>query len=202
MKEEELAWSHVTTRSNMMQQDGLAGLKAKYRPGVEPEVDEVDQASAWFGAVLSVADEVLASGDDDIGSAADFGQVEFEIDTLHQASHRANRYAQQSKQFLDGIFSSLASDLRAREGTSTFPPTDSDTPDTVTVLATATGTGSARADPMSVLRALASADSQNPSADALSRVQTMGAPRQATAATPRRSAPRRSIYGRGTPAAR
>ncbi|GMK54108.1 hypothetical protein CspeluHIS016_0106940 [Cutaneotrichosporon spelunceum] len=202
MKDEELGWSHVTSRSNKMQSDGMAALKAEYRPGVEPQVDEVDQASAWFRAALSVADEVLASGGDDIGSAADFGEVEFEVDTLHQASHRANRYAQQSKQFLDGIFSSLAADLRSREGTSTLPPTDSDTPDTVTVLATATGSGSARADPMSMLRALASADAKNPSAEAVSRVQTMGAPRQAAAATPRRSVPRRSVYGRGTPAAR
>ncbi|BEJ04958.1 hypothetical protein CcaverHIS641_0207750 [Cutaneotrichosporon cavernicola] len=202
MKDEELAWSHVTSRSNKMQSDGMAVLKAQYRPGVEPEVDEADQASVWFRSALSVADEVLASGEDDIGSSADFREVEFEIDTLHQASHRANRYAQQSKQFLDGIFSSLAADLRARECTSTLPPTDSDTPDTVTVLATATGAGSARADPMSVLRALASSDAKNPSAEAVSRVQTMGAPRQAPAATPRRSVPRRSIYGRATPAAR
>ncbi|CAK9783906.1 unnamed protein product [Cutaneotrichosporon oleaginosum] len=202
MKDEELAWSHVTARSNTMQSEGLAALKAKYRPGVEPEIDGLDEASAWFKAALQIADEVLASEEDDIGASADFTKVEFEIDTLHQASHRANQYARQSKQFLDGIFSSLAADLRAREGTSTLPPTDSDTPDTVTVLATATGAGSAPADPMSVLRALASAEAGDPSAEALSRVQTMGAPRQATAATPRRSVPRRSIYGRGTPAAR
>ncbi len=200
MKDEERAWSSVTNRTNVVHEESIAALKQ--RPGGEPEVDGLDQASAWFQAALRVADDVLASGDDDIGSSADFTQVEFEIDTLHQASHRANRYAQQSKEFLDGIFSSLTADLRAHEGTSTLPPTDSDTPDTVTVLATATGVGSARPDPMNVLRALASVDAKNPSSEALSRVQTMGAPRQATAATPRRSAPRRSIYGRGTPAAR
>lgn len=147
MKDEERTWSHLTTRTNKMQKDGIAELKAKYTPGAEPTVDESDEVSAWFRAALRVADDVLASGDDDVGSAADFGEVEL-IDTLHQASVRANQYAQQSRQFLDGIFSSLAADLRAREGTSTLPPTDSDTPDTVTVLATATGTGSARADPI------------------------------------------------------
>lgn len=203
MKEEDLAWSHVSSSTNKAQESAYAGLKANYRPGEMPDMEAgQDEASAWFRRALRIADDVLASGDDDIGSAADFGQVEYEIDLLHQASHRASRYAQQSKQFLDGIFSSLASDLRAREGTSTLPSTDTDTPDTVTLLATATGAGSARSDPMSMLRALASADAKNPSAEALSRVQTMGAPRQSTVATPRRQvAPRRSVYGRGTPAA-
>ena len=79
----------------------------------------------------------------------------------------AVQYSRPSQLFLDGIFSSLAADLRGRENPATTSrPADTDVPDTVTLLSTAgasnTGTkdkGKGK-DPLFMLRALASADSK------------------------------------------
>lgn len=206
MKAEDRDWGRIASDANSQQTTVIAELQDKVRSSKPPDTIGDDEAVVWFRKALALAEEVANASDVDIGSAADFGQVEYEVDKLHHASHQANQYMQQSKRLLDGIFSSLAEDLRARDGGGELPSTDSDAPDTVALLARATAGSSRepRGDPIHMLRALAAADAKQPSSESIARAATIPpAPRPSMAATPRRpsATPRRGgVYGRGTPA--
>lgn len=205
MKAEDRDWGRIANDANSQQTTVIAELQEKVLAGKPPDTVGDDEAVVWFRKALELADEVVNAADVDIGSAADFAQVEYQVDTLHHASHQANQYAQQAKRLLDGIFSSLAEDLRTRDGERALSPTDSDTPDTVALLASATASGSRipHGDPIHLLRALAAADAKQPSSERIARAAALpSAPRPSIAATPRRpsATPRRpGGYGRGTP---
>ena len=176
---------------------------------------------------LQLADNVLGQGDGDLASHGEFDDVEFKVDTLLQRSHSALQYSLQATRFLDGIFSSLTSDLRARaqvgEGSS-LPSNgaETDAPDAVALLSTTAkakqpsssrGKGKDR-DPMAMLRALAAVDARDQSSAAVeaaarlppaSLSSSTSHPPSATprrpAVTPRRvgagTTPRTGLGGRG-----
>lgn len=203
MRQEDRDWNRIAAKTNDLQAKTLADTNPLH-PAPPPDLT---QTTGWFKDVLRLADNAVAASTDNVGSAADFGQVEFEVDMLHQTSHQAHEYVRQTKRFLDGIFSSLAADLRARDGqTDSLPPLDSDDPDTAALLAAAAaGPSRGHSDPMSMLRSLAMADSKQQSSEAIAKAAAVSvAPATSkVAATPRRTAPgttprRASVYGKAT----
>jgi kinetochore protein Mis13/DSN1 len=208
MRAEDRDWNRIAAKTNDLQALTLEATSLMRDARPPPDMNE---ASDSFQRLLQLSDRAVTVSSGDIGSAGNFGEVEFEVDLLHQTSHQANQYMHQAQRFLDGIFSSLAADLRSRDGQGdSLPPLDdSDGPDTAALLASAAaGPSRATSNPMNMLRALASADSQQQSAEAVAkaaavsvaptasstRTQAMTPRRTATTATPRRQ----SVYGRGT----
>lgn len=106
---------------------------------------------------------------------------------LHQSTHSALQYSLQATRFLDGIFSTLASDLRTRDPARPGRSSETDGPDTASLLAAATtstvpSSSSAisrpRTDPINMLRALAAAEQKQQDGDGLAaakRVQPVSA---------------------------
>jgi kinetochore protein Mis13/DSN1 len=95
-----------------------------------------------------------------------------QVDTLLQTSHVALQYSQQAQRFLDGIFTSLTSDLQSRDriGLPSTSNSESDQPDPTTILTSISdpGPGPARAkDPINMLRALAAVDVRSQNEDAV-----------------------------------
>lgn len=108
---------------------------------------------------------------------------------LHQSTHSAAQYLEQSSRFLDGIFSTLASDLRTRDPARSARTADADGPDPATLLAAATTStvpasdatsirGKARTDPINMLRALAAAEQKQQNEEGIAaakRIQPVSA---------------------------
>lgn len=211
MKAEDRDWSRIAANANAQQAAVVSELSVKARTHAPPDMST---APEWLQRALRVADDVLAGGDKDIGSAGNFGQVEFEVDMLHQTSHQAHQYALQAQRFLDGIFSSLASDLRARDGETRVPPPTDDAgadAEAAVLLSAAAGPSRPRTDPINMLRALASADAKKQTPETVAKaaaVAAVSATPRAPALTPRRAGPgatprRAGVYGRaGTPGKR
>ncbi|WWD19246.1 hypothetical protein CI109_103704 [Kwoniella shandongensis] len=227
-KEEGSHWSALINAANTKQQEVIRKLEKKKALDAEPDMS---QAEGWMRQALSVAERVISEGEGDLEAMGEFTDVEYKVDLLQQSSHVALQYSLQASRFLDGIFSSLTSDLRAREGLglpSELPPHDTDGPDTTSLLVSTRPTSTSQSqsqskpktDPISLLRALASAESKGQSEEtvaAAAKVAPMPAmtPRRPTAGmTPRRpgtstvgggaslapgTTPRRGgAYGRGT----
>lgn len=212
MKTEDRDWTRIGARANEVQAKVISTLNASARQHAVPDVSG---AAEFFQRALSVSDEVMAAGDGDgaAASASNFADVELEVDMLHQATHQARQYSLQATRFLDGIFSSLAADLRSQDDAGKLPSTDSDGPDAVALLSAAGSTQpSSRADPMHMLRALAAADASQQTPETLAKAASVAH----VTATPRRpsanvggtarkaggvgTTPRRAgVYGRGTP---
>jgi len=207
MRAEDRDWNRIAAKTNDLQALTLEATSSRRDACPPPDMTET---SDYFRRMLKLSDDALAASGTDIGAAGDFGEVEYEVDMLHQTSHQASQYMHQTQRFLDGIFSSLTADLRARDGQSdSLPPLDddADSPDTTALLCSAAGPSRPRTDPMNMLRALAAADSKQQNAEAIakaaavpaapatsSRAQAVTPRRAAAAATPRRQ----SVYGRGT----
>lgn len=199
MKAEDRDWSRIAAHANAEQDRVIRGLRMKVANPKEPSL------SGWFADACRIADDIMAMGDDDVGTAADFTEVEYEVDTLHQSTHQAAAYAAQARQFLDGIYTSLASDLRKRDA----PPRDSERETSSSrVEGTMSGAGpdTTRRDPIYMLRALAAADVRSQTPDTVAKAASVAvAPAPATSAhTPRRppqsaTTPRRAVYGQRTP---
>lgn len=198
MKAEDRDWSRIAANANAEQDRVIRDLRTKVANPQEPEL------SGWFADACRIADDVMAMGDEDIGTAADFTEVEYEVDTLHQSTHQAAAYAKQARQFLDGIYASLASDLRKRDA----PPGDEarETPASGIGRASSGGTGrEPRRDPIHMLRALAAADTRSQTPDTAAKAASVAvAPTPAASThTPRRpqpaTTPRRAVYGQRTP---
>ncbi|KAL1405778.1 hypothetical protein Q8F55_007451 [Vanrija albida] len=182
MKTEDRDWSRIGARANEMQAKVISSLNASARRQAVPDVTG---AADFFKRALSLSDEVMAAGDGNgaAASVSNFAEVELEVDTLHQATHQARQYSLQATRFLDGIFSSLAADLRSQDDTDKPPSTDSDGPDAVALLSAAGSTHpSSRADPMHMLRALAAADASQQTPETLAKAASVAS----VTATPRR----------------
>jgi kinetochore protein Mis13/DSN1 len=106
---------------------------------------------------------------------------------LHQSTHSALQYSLQATRFLDGIFSTLASDLRTREPTRPRS-TETDGPDPASLLAAAsTISAKPRADPINMLRALAAAEQKQQDGEGLAaakRVQPVSSLGMSTSTAP------------------
>lgn len=196
MKAEDRDWSRIAASANAQQDRVIGSLKTKVANPAEPSL------SGWFAEACRITDDVMAMGDDDIGAAADFAEVEYEVDSLHQSTHQAAAYAAQARRFLDGIFSSLASDLRKRDA----PPGNDALESSAGNVGSISGNqGEMRRDPIHMLRALAAADTRSQTADTVAKAASVAvAPASSAAAhTPRRpqpaTTPRRAVYGRATP---
>lgn len=196
MKAEDRDWSRIAAHANAEQDRVIRGLRTKVTNPKEPVL------SGWFADACRITDDIMAMGDDDIGAAADFTEVEYEVDTLHQSTHQAAAYAAQARKFLDGIYASLASDLRKRDA-----PPGNDERDAIPGIEGATsGTGREhQRDPIHMLRALAAADTRSQTPDTVAKAASVAvAPTPATSShTPRRpqpaTTPRRAVYGQRTP---
>lgn len=199
MKAEDRDWSRIAAHANAEQDRVIRSLRTKVAHPEEPVL------SGWFADACRITDGIMAMGDEDIGTAADFTEVEYEVDTLHQSTHQAAAYAAQARRFLDGIYASLASDLR-KQGA---PPGDDDREEPASAVESAVG-GPAREpqrDPIHMLRALAAADTKSQTPDTVAKAASVAvAPTPATSThTPRRpqpaTTPRRAVYGQRTPGA-
>jgi hypothetical protein len=164
-------------------------------------------ASDFFQRLTHLSEDAMAVAERDIGVADDFGDVEYEVDLLHQTLHQGNRYLDSTKRYLDSVFSSLVDELR---GAPAIPPPDDPTkPDTTSLLAAASaGPSRPRTTPLQLVRAFATADSQHQDPEVVARAAAIPAIATRTVPiTPRRPAtavptPRRaSVYGQrlGTP---
>ncbi|KAK8854615.1 hypothetical protein IAR55_003354 [Kwoniella newhampshirensis] len=198
-KEEGSHWSALINAANTKQQETIRRLEKKKTLDATPDMTKAEE---WMKQALGEADRVISEGEGDLEAMGEFADVEYKVDLLQQTSHVALQYSLQASRFLDGIFSSLTADLRARERLglpSELPPHDIDGPDTTSLLvstravsATASGASSSfkpKSDPMSLLRALASAESKDQTEDtvaAAAKVAPMPATMTGMGMTPRR----------------
>ncbi|WVQ95141.1 hypothetical protein IAU59_002235 [Kwoniella sp. CBS 9459] len=111
-REEDSHWTTLVKTSNAKQESELHRLRQK--KAVDP-VPDMDSADTWMKETLRFAEGVVTRGEGDLGQVGEFADVEYKVDTLLQSSHVALQYTLQSSRFLDGIFASLAADLRMRD---------------------------------------------------------------------------------------
>ncbi|WVQ72045.1 hypothetical protein IAR50_001589 [Cryptococcus sp. DSM 104548] len=212
-KEEGAHWSAIATAANSRQQDTIRRLEKKMMTNADPDMSK---APVWMQQILAVTEEVIAQPDLDpslplalssaeaqaeaSANANKFEDVEFKVDMIHQTSHVALQYVLQSSRFLDGIFSSLTADLRARERlglASALPPPDEDGPDTVALLAAARQSAAAssstsaptrkpRLDAMSLLRSLATAEAKSQTEETVAAAAKVAPMPAMSSMTPRR----------------
>ncbi|WVO14528.1 hypothetical protein L204_102163 [Cryptococcus depauperatus] len=166
-KEENTQWSAIVNAANTNQQETLRRLEKKMMTNPDPDMST---APIWMQQALSLADTVLSEPEKVLQPPENFEQIEYKVDVLHESSHVALQYVEQAGRFLNGVFSSLAADLRARDrfGLSPqLPPSDSDGPDTTALLASARAASSslaaptqnrAKTDSILLLRSLASVE--------------------------------------------
>lgn len=185
---------------------------------------DMSKAAPWMQQALALADSIIAEEHGGLQHTDDFEDVEYKVDTLHQTSHVALQYVLQASRFLDGIFSSLTADLRARDRLGLppdLPPHDTDGPDTTALLTSARLSaapqsstfastssskqprGKSRPDAMSLLRSLASAESRDQSDETVTAAAKVAPMLAISSMTPRRPAagmtPRRHPLGAATP---
>ncbi|TYJ53987.1 hypothetical protein B9479_005393 [Cryptococcus floricola] len=210
-KEEGAHWSAIATAANSRQQDTIRRLEKKMMANADPDMSK---APTWMQQILAVTEEIIAQPDLDPSlplasssaeaqaeasdNASKFEEVEFKVDMIHQTSHVALQYVMQSSRFLDGIFSSLTADLRARERLGlapALPPPDEDGPDTVALLAAARQSAAAsttsapkkpRLDAMSLLRSLATAEAKSQSEETVAAAAKVAPMPAMSSMTPRR----------------
>ncbi|OXG19115.1 kinetochore protein Mis13/DSN1 [Cryptococcus neoformans Ze90-1] len=220
-KEEGAQWSAIVNATNNKQQETIRLLEKKMMINAEPDMSK---AAPWMQQALALADSIIAEEDDSLQHTDDFEDVEYKVDTLHQTSHIALQYVLQASRFLDGIFSSLTADLRARDRLGLppdLPPHDTDGPDTIALLTSARlsaapqsstsasassskqSTGKSRPDAMSLLRSLASVESKDQSDETVAAAAKVAPMLAISSMTPRRPAagmtPRRHPLGAATP---
>lgn len=220
-KEEGAQWSAIVNATNNKQQETIRLLEKKMMTNAEPDMSK---AAPWMQQVLALADSIIAEEDDSLQHTDDFEDVEYKVDTLHQTSHIALQYVLQASRFLDGIFSSLTADLRARDRLGLppdLPPHDTDGPDTTALLTSARLSaapqssasvsassskqplGKSRPDAMSLLRSLASVESKDQNDETVAAAAKVAPMLAISSMTPRRPAagmtPRRHPLGAATP---
>ncbi|WWC71366.1 uncharacterized protein I206_105321 [Kwoniella pini CBS 10737] len=205
-KAEEAQWSALVSMTKTKQSDILDKLR---KSAVATKAPDMSKAEPWMRDALNLAEDIIAQGDSELESKGEFEDVEFKIDTLHQTSHVALQYVLQSSRFLDGIFSSLTSDLRARDrlgdGSNELPENSNEEgPDTVSLLSKTTISASSssskfsstkKMDPMNLLRLLAEKESEGQDEKILEKAMSIppvtlssgsGSSTNTTSATPRR----------------
>ncbi|KIY35999.1 kinetochore protein Mis13/DSN1 [Cryptococcus gattii E566] len=220
-KEEGAQWSAIVNATNNKQQETIRLLEKKMMTNAEPDMSK---AAPWMQQALALADSIIAEEHGGLQHTDDFEDVEYKVDTLHQTSHVALQYVLQASRFLDGIFSSLTADLRARDRLGLppdLPPHDTDGPDTTALLTSARLSaapqsstfastssskqprGKSRPDAMSLLRSLASAESRDQSDETVAAAAKVAPMLAISSMTPRRPAagmtPRRHPLGAATP---
>ncbi|WRT68606.1 uncharacterized protein IL334_005584 [Kwoniella shivajii] len=195
-KDEGSQWSTLISFTNAKQQNVMHSLERKK---IQDQQPDVTKAEAWMKDALSVAEGIILQGEGELEGKGEFEDVEYKVDTLQQTSHVALQYILQSSRFLDGIFSSLTSDLRTRDRLglpSILPERDDEGPDTVSLLSTTrrsapSGSSSiidptkAKSDPMMLLRALAKKESSSQDEKVLEKAMQIP-PVALSSATPRR----------------
>lgn len=179
-KDEDRHWSALIHRANRKQTEVVNAISKKTASQSVPSFSDLPESDLWMSRALQLANDVLGQGDGELASHGDFEDVEFKVDSLLQRSHSALQYSLQATRFLDGIFSALTSDLRARTQfgeSSTLPGggAETDAPDAVALLSTTAktkqtggskGKGKER-DPMAMLRVLAAVDARDQSSAAV-----------------------------------
>nr|XP_018261691.1 uncharacterized protein I303_06132 [Kwoniella dejecticola CBS 10117]OBR83849.1 hypothetical protein I303_06132 [Kwoniella dejecticola CBS 10117] len=111
-KAEEAQWSALVSLTRTKQSETLDRLRKIASATKEPDMSK---AEPWMNKAMNLAESIIAQEDSELETKGDFDDVEYKIDSLHQTSHVALQYVLQSSRFLDGIFSSLTADLRARD---------------------------------------------------------------------------------------
>ncbi|WVF67485.1 hypothetical protein IAT40_002241 [Kwoniella sp. CBS 6097] len=111
-KEEGAHWNALIKSTNAKQDSTIHRLRQKKAVDSVPDMSKADD---WVKETMRFAEGVIAQGEGDLSEVGEFADVEYKVDTLLQSSHVALQYALQSSRFLDGIFSALAADLRARD---------------------------------------------------------------------------------------
>ena len=98
-----------------------------------------------------------------------------QVDTLSQSTHSAVQYSRQTQHFLDGIFSSLTSDLQRhhRPGSQQTDVKSDPSDPGVLLAATRPPTSTPTRDPIHMLRALALADSREPRPEAVDLAKSL-----------------------------
>jgi kinetochore protein Mis13/DSN1 len=126
---------------------------------------------------------------DELYGRSPLADADVQIDTLHQSTHAALQFTNQSQKFLDGIFTSLNNDLKQKERI----PTNEES-DPSQLLRPSTTKGRGKMDPIHMLRALANSES---SEEVLTTVASV--PPVLGLATPRRgTTPGRGITPKRT----
>ncbi|EIW68470.1 hypothetical protein TREMEDRAFT_63637 [Tremella mesenterica DSM 1558] len=154
-KEEDRLWSRLIHLANEKQAKVVKEINSKL-PNPEPSFTNLSIGDEWMSRALTLAEEVINEGEGNIEGLGDFGEVEFKVDNLHHLTHTSLQYSLQATRFLDGIFSSLISDLQTSPSQTSHQTHDpSDTLDPLSLVSVPSGSRK-KEDTMVMLRTLAS----------------------------------------------